>query len=94
MGYTSATASPATWTRNQNAAVVVFTSVPNQGVNILVGWPSGACPSTINGGQGMTDGGGNYTFSFTVPSCAGTGQANVAVMSQFGSGATLHPIVN
>ena len=87
-GSVTATASPTPWVGGQGAQVDVVTSTPNTGVNIIINFSNGA--TILNNGQGQTDGSGNYTFSFTVPSSVTGGQADVVIMAASGAGTTIH----
>ncbi len=87
-GTVSATASPTPWYGGQGAQVNVVTSSPNTGINIIINFSNGA--TILNNGQGQTDGSGQYTFSFTVPSSVTGGHADVVVMASSGAGTTIH----
>ncbi len=86
-GTVTASASPPTWIHGQGAAINVHTSVPNTGINIIINCPSGA--TVLNNGQGATDGSGNYSFPFTVPSGCGAGTAHSVIEAGFNNGASI-----
>lgn len=76
--------SPATWTGGAGASISVHTSVPNDGVNMIISFPQGTVLSAGTSFSG-TDGSGNGTFSFTAAGCSGGGQATALVEAQNGN---------
>ena len=83
-GSVSATASPTPWRSGAQGQVNVSTSSPNIPINIIISFPNGA--TVLNNGAGQTDGSGNYTFAFTVPSGLTGGTAHAVIEAGYSSG--------
>jgi hypothetical protein len=82
--------SPSTWRAGQVAYVNVHTTCPNIGINIIVNYAGGG--TQLNGGSGMTDGSGNYSWQVSNPSnvvlpgCTRGTTAHVVVQAGFLNG--------
>jgi hypothetical protein len=83
-GTVTASASPATWIHGQGAAILVHTTPPNTGINIILKFPSGE--TFLDNGCCSTNGAGDYTYSFTVPSDCTSGRAHAVIEAGFGNG--------
>ena len=80
----TATYSPGVWHGGATASISVHTSQPYLGVGFLINFPNGA---VIPQSQvGTTDGNGDFTYSFTVPSPMSNGNAQVEVYDSAGGG--------
>jgi len=90
----NASASPSPWIHGQKGLVVVHTSKPNVGINIIVNYPGTPCSSQLNQGAGLTDGNGDYTWQVGSPPSAAvinpcTGTAQIIVQAGFNGGSDL-----
>jgi hypothetical protein len=77
--------SPALWVACPAPAapcdhVHIHTTIPNNGVNIIITYCNGA--TILNQGNTMTDANGNGDFAFNAPT--GSGQATIALQAQSG----------
>lgn len=79
---------PNPFVHGQNGTIIVHTSKPNIGINIIAHLPG--C-NLLNNGTGVTDGAGNYSWSFAV--CPGTGYTNIVVEAGFPSGLVYGPTI-
>jgi hypothetical protein len=83
-GSISGYGTPNPWVACGNSCdtVVIHTSVPNNGINIIITYCNGA--TILNNGATTTDGNGNATWSFNGPG----GSGNASVHLQAASGAS------
>ena len=85
--------SPATWANGQTVTITVSTSVGNDGFGLIILFPTGNQWLSASNDPGLqTDGSGNGSYSFTIPSgfCA-TGLIDVKVQVQEGGSLAYGP---
>jgi hypothetical protein len=81
---------PKPWTQG-SVSVTVHTSVPNDGVNLIItNCTGGTVLSASSNPNATTDGSGNYTFSFSQSGPHTQPSADVWATAQNGSGAGVH----
>lgn len=85
-GTVTATWSPSTWVGGQSATINLQTSEPGDGLALIITFPGGLTVLDENGES--SDGSGNYSYTFTVPSGIGAGTVDVYVQAHFSDGST------
>jgi hypothetical protein len=82
------TFSPNPWKKGSDS-VMVHTSIPNDGVNLLITNCTGG--TVLNQGSGVTDGNGDYTFTFTQVANSSQPYAAVSAQEQNGYSGSASP---